>query len=375
MAQTRNAYVLVDGEPEPIDPFAAKDYGLGEDFYVTVFREIEESTTLSGYTFFLAYHVPDALPAYGPKVVFVVLADEAYQHRAWFSDVGCILRCLGVRPVYLDGAPSSGLRAAALVHFLYKYAQHLTSVARCVAATRRWTLGEVERKTLHVPLGVYGTFDPAPKPAAERDVDYAFLGSLGFDDRFKKLIHRLMSPPKILARRAMLRAVEALPKTLRGRLRATSDFWESVQTPEDYVRTMSRTKIALAPRGTSYETYRFFEACKAGCLVVCEPLPKTWCYERHPGIELADWSDLPAVVAACLSDPAFLAAKSQETLDYWREVACERAIAARVARFVEATAPNGAQPESRNGRVQGGMVGSGFSAAMKAPARRICHDV
>lgn len=335
MASTRNAYVLVDAEPEGVDVFAPRAFGLGEDFYVAMFREIEESTTLSGYTFFLAYHVPDGLPKYGRKVVFVVLADEAYQHRAWFADVRCVVRCLGVRPVYLDGAPVTRLKAAALAHYAYKYAQHFSSVARCLAKTRRWTLGDVERRTLHVPLGVYGVFDPVLKPMADRDVDYAFLGSLGFDDRFRKLIHRLMSPPKILARRAMLRAVDALPKTLKGRLRATRDFWESVQTPEDYASAMSRTKIALVPRGTSYETYRFFEACKAGCLVVCEPLPKTWFYERHPGVALDDWSRLPDVVEAYLGDPEKLAAKSEETLAYWREVASERAIASRVARFVE----------------------------------------
>ena len=54
----RNKYYLQDEFPEAIDVFSPKIYQWGKDFYVSVFRQLEENTSLSGYTFYLVSHVP-----------------------------------------------------------------------------------------------------------------------------------------------------------------------------------------------------------------------------------------------------------------------------------------------------------------------------
>src|ERR1700739_4245447 len=112
---TRNKYYLQDGLPEAIDVFSPKTYQWGKDFYVSVFRQLEENTSLSGYTFYLASHVPGSLPEYGDKVILVVLQDESYGYRDYFNDIRCILRCLGTQPVYLDGLPFSRLQITNLI--------------------------------------------------------------------------------------------------------------------------------------------------------------------------------------------------------------------------------------------------------------------
>jgi hypothetical protein len=58
----RNKYYLQDVLPETIDVFSPKIYKWGKDFYVSVFRKLEENTSLSGYTFYLGHHIPESLP-------------------------------------------------------------------------------------------------------------------------------------------------------------------------------------------------------------------------------------------------------------------------------------------------------------------------
>jgi hypothetical protein len=340
----RNCYINLDSESEPIDVFEPKTYQLGKDFYISVFKHLEENTDISGLTFFLAYHTPNSLPEYGNNIVLVILSDEAFQHRYYFNDIRCILSCLGTRPVYLDGLPANRLRVTALLHFLYKQAQHATSILREFQKSHKLKLSEARRKTLHVPLGLYTYFDPDPKPTAERPIDYAFLGSVSFDQRFENWIHRLVTPPKVLARRAMLDAFQRVPNTIKGKVYTTGDFWESVKNQRDYEITLGNTKISVCPRGTTYETYRFFESCKAGCVVVCEPLPNVWFYQKHPGIVIKDWSRLPAIIEELLANEAVLAAKSAEALDYWNNIVSERAVAVRVAQFVEMVSTSAPRP-------------------------------
>ncbi|HUI22476.1 MAG TPA: hypothetical protein VLZ74_15720 [Methylocella sp.] len=331
----RNCYINLDPEPEPIDVFAPKAYRGGKDFYISVFKHIEEATNLSGFTFYLAYHVPESLPEYGTKIVLVVFADEAFSYRDYFSNIHCIIRCLGTRPLYLDGFPVNKLHVTALLHFLYKQWQYVNLILREFQRFHRLKVSEASRKTLHIPLAFYSYFQPDARPILDREIDYAFLGSISFDERFTKWIHRQMKPPKMLARRLMLDALQRVPKSIKGKIHTTGDFWESIKNHCDYEATLGNTKISICPRGTTYETYRFFESCKAGCVIICEPLPDVWFYKGHPGIVIKDWSRLPAIIEELIADEAILVARSAAALDYWNNVISESAVAIRVAEFVD----------------------------------------
>jgi hypothetical protein len=331
----RNRYIHLGREPELIDVFAPKVYRWGKDFYISVFKHLEENTNLSGFTFYLTSHTPDSLPEYGAKIVLVILQDEEFAYRDYFANIRCIMRCLGTRPVYLDGFPTNKLHATALLHYLYKQSQRAKTILREFQKSHKLKLSEARRKTLHIPLGLFSHFDPDPRPMAERPVDYAFLGSVSFGERFTKWIHRLMTPPKLLARRAMLEALQNVPNRIKGKIYTTGDFYESIKNESDYEITLGNTKISLCPRGTTYETFRFFESCKAGCVVVCESLPNVWFYQKHPGIVIKDWSRLPAIIEELLADQERLEAKSAEALNYWKNVVSERTVAVRMAQFVE----------------------------------------
>jgi hypothetical protein len=77
-----------------------------------------------------------------------------------------------------------------------------------------------------------------------------------------------------------------------GLLRLTDGFLGSVSNVEDYWSLLSRAKIVLCPRGGVPETYRFFEAIAAGCVVISEALPGAWYYDDHPAVIVRNWKRL-----------------------------------------------------------------------------------
>ena len=132
----------------------------------------------------------------------------------------------------------------------------------------------------------------------------------------------------------MLDVLERHGKAFQSGQTVTANFDSSIQNHAAYVAALAETRIVLAPRGVSHETYRFFEAIKAGCVVVCEPQPRTWYNHDHPGIVLRDWAQLPERLDALLADPERLEALSQSAQTYWRERLSEEAVAKTVAVFL-----------------------------------------
>ena len=90
------------------------------------------------------------------------------------------------------------------------------------------------------------------------------------------------------------------------------------------------TKICLVPRGTSFETFRFFEALRYGCVVVTEALPSRWFYKGAPVIQITDWSELEKILEKLLSDKQVLQEKHQESLNWWHKKCSEETVGAYI---------------------------------------------
>ena len=187
-----------------------------------------------------------------------------------------------------------------------------------------------------IPLGCCTHFEPDVIPMCDRDFDYAFLGSVTYNASEKKWFHAVMESPKEFARRMMCESIRevSLGERWRGFLHTTSDMKESISSELNYADILARSKISLVPRGTCYDTYRFFESLKAGCVVICEPLPDVWFYEGHPGITIKDWRDLPQLLDRLLSDPELLERKSQEGVKFYNERCAENIVADRMVKFL-----------------------------------------
>src|ERR1700684_4709093 len=110
---------------------------------------------------------------------------------------------------------------------------------------------------------------------------------------------------------------------------------------------MPDTKICLAPRGSSVETYRFFEAMRQGCVVICDRLPPHCFYVGCPAIQIDDWSNLEAEVNALSADPERLTDLHRRSLAWWDEKLSERAVAQQViARCLETASGKSVAPKA-----------------------------
>jgi Methionine biosynthesis protein MetW len=95
------------------------------------------------------------------------------------------------------------------------------------------------------------------------------------------------------------------------------------------------SKICLIPRGTSHETYRFFEAIRFGCIPITEALPSHWFYNNSPTIKIKNWHNLSQELEKLLTDSSLIQTKHQEALWWWQNKCSEIAVANYIVNKLE----------------------------------------
>ena len=197
---------------------------------------------------------------------------------------------------------------------------------RLAAARSTWpSLGSGGGSAVWLPLGMPGADATSAEvpPIQERPFDIGFRGSLGGGKTYA---------PRTVSRRRMVAALKQLPAAVTVDLFETESFNASYALdPTDYGRSLRKTKICLAPRGGSMETYRAFEAAASGCVLISEPLPAAWYYAGLPRRELRSWSDLPGTVEELLSNPELMRFMSEAGRRWAQDVVSATAIGKWVA--------------------------------------------
>jgi hypothetical protein len=184
-----------------------------------------------------------------------------------------------------------------------------------------------------LPLGYARQTDLPGKPFESRRYLVGFLGSIENREYPKYSAKRLLTTPKYVARSRLAESLQKLVASDPDSVfyGTTTSFTESTMTGagDRYTEIMADTKIALAPRGSSVETYRFFEAMRQGCVVICDRLPPHWFYTDSPAIQIGDWANLEA--EALSADPERLADLHRRSLAWWDKKLSERAVAQVIA--------------------------------------------
>ena len=301
-------------------------------YFGRVLRIVERRCRGRGLTFYLTWDVT-RLPSYGASVVAIVLGDEWCRRPAYAARVRAVFHCYG------DDLMLGPLRRLDLLALLVAVQWLRTSVARMPFRVR----GLVDRafgknaRVYDIPLGYLHDGDAPIVPLAARSRDVWFAGSVAQTATARGL-KGWLGTPKSRVRRLMIDALDALRAQRPAAnvdVRLTADFTSSVAaTPAAYGEALAQTKICVAPRGTSFETFRWFEGLRSGCVVVGEALPRRRYYDGAPYVRIEDWRDAVPTLSALLDDPARMDRLHAEALDWWRRHCSEDAVGTWIAQRI-----------------------------------------
>ncbi len=332
-----NRYFRCLGYREVPEPLDLDDPPKRPSYLHRVLQVVEQELKDEGLTFYVTWKL-DALPEYGNHVVPIVMGDEWSQIPIYVDRVLVTFKCYGIYP-QLAARPlrrPSYLNTLLLLRHLRVLAHWLPGALRY--ATRYLQLrlqGRFMPPVYDLPLG-YGNQLALPvQPIETRPIDIFFAGSVeqGFPRRFWTL-HRWLPSPKRVSRLRMLRVLETLQRRfpeLRVWVHTNTRFvlnaleyglttHGEVLDTEAYSQMLMNSKICLAPRGTSADTFRLFEGLRYGCVVISDRLPRRWFYRNAPVIQLDDWSELYDVLSMLLQDAKKLRRLHQEALEWWVRV-------------------------------------------------------
>lgn len=339
MKESRSKYYLCTPWKQPleIDIYNYEDRfdGVYLTYWVRVFKEIEKRSSVGGLIFYVVWHhglVRD-LPSYGDNVVAILLMDENRAIPHYLSKVRFVFKTYGFRP--WCNPSLRGQSAASLLKFLKECAVWVSHFAFFLLASG---VSTVQKNKMVIPLGYARQTDVPLKTFETRHYLVGFLGSIEHNRHYPFSLRALLGTPKGAARSRMVESLQKLAATMPDSvfLGATGSFNESIKAGGGrYSEIMSETKICMAPRGSSVETYRFFEAMRQGCVVICDRLPPHWFYAGCPAIQIDDWRDAAAEVRALSADLQRLSKLHRASLVWWETKLSEPAVAELIVKSLE----------------------------------------
>jgi hypothetical protein len=338
VAELRNRYfssLTVEKEYVPWHPPAVPERTALPDplYFGGVLWEMDRRLASGGLTFYLTQDL-ERLPTYGMDVVAIVVGDEFTRVPGYFDRVRAIFKNHAVRPALT----SNVVREPSLMNFLWLVA-HLRACAHHLPGARRYRVhrrrGGRTAPIWRVPVGVGSQVELPVKPLAERSIDLFFAGSVvhrpgavsGFRERLA---------PKTIARETMLAEAGALAAKrpdLKVEMVVTREFVDSlVADPVTYSEKLMDSRVALVPRGTAQDTYRFWQALRCGCVAVVDTVPRDPIFhDGAPVVRLRRWEQLEDVVVALLDDEARMNELHRRSLDWWGTKGSPQAVGAFMA--------------------------------------------
>ena len=345
-------FVCFDRGADPVawDPYDPTDLPRADCAYLgAVVRSFAEVWSGRPLTFYVTQD-PRWLPSVGDDVVAFLLNDAWFRRPAYLGAVLAVARQSSGSPWFPLSTlwPPRPLPAAALANHLRILATRARfhRQAEADAAARGWPSPSTGR-LLDIPLGYHKQPELPVTPFAQRGTDVYFGGSVVHDTtrgaRWKRVGKSYLGNPKSMYRNAMVRALErwrAERPERTVRLTLTGDFHSvDADAATSYGDHMMDCRVALAPRGTSLESYRVFEGWRYGCVVVADAAGPQPFYAGAPLVLVRSWDDeLGDVLDALFDDPRQMQTLHEASLAWWREVCSGEAVGRRMARLLQPAA-------------------------------------
>ncbi len=354
----KNKYFLcLQYQEEPIawDPTSPQDRTVHERYFGGVFSTLERHLQETGLTIYLTWDL-ETLPSYGSDVVAVVMGDEWARIPLYSHAVRATFKCYGTS-LALGGNPlthPSRVNALATAKYVRDQVHRIPGIWSRLRAGIREGGSSSLPPILPLPLGYANQVELPLKPVSDRRYDVQFAGSISHGDGEKEGLKRWLSSPKVVARKRMLRHLtsyqEANP-SVECDIFVTDGFgphaaewgpghFQKMRDAETYSSTLMDTKICLVPRGTSLETFRFFEGLRAGCILITEELPDRWFYNGAPVQTVNDWSELGNVLDRLLNDPERLDTLHCTARTWWTDTCSEEAVGRYMADRLRSIGPS-----------------------------------
>ncbi|WP_299033010.1 hypothetical protein [uncultured Pseudokineococcus sp.] len=331
-------------EPEPWDVQSGGGPLANGEYFAAVFRHLEELLEARGprvaadLSRLRVVATPNhgSLPMTGPDVVALLVLDNWSRTPRWSDDVGLVL------------ATNRGRRWREAATMLPRPLGLLDVVDEARVRVERSLWARKGRRPAHarvvsVPLGYAHQVEQPLVPWEERDVDVFFAGSTshapGRGGPVRRAVRRSVGNVKTLHRERMMTAVEEVRRR-RPDLAVAVDVVDGAavaQRAGSYSEDLARSRFALDPRGTSRETYRYYECVRSGSVPVVTSLPRHGLYAGAPALRLRHWSDLPQALDHFRDHPEEARRLHEECLAWYRDVGSPEATARRLAPLVEAT--------------------------------------
>ena len=214
-----------------------------------------------------------------------------------------------------------------------KGAAQLDFAGEYVAVFKGYLPGDNHPQNVHpLPLGcVNGVPNGTVPPIQEREIDVFFSGHL---NRNRIGLYRELSLLRSVPAWLIETAV-AQPRLRNGlRMIFGSDFSNAFNrgyicfthafaaglTREAFAKRLQNARIALCPAGFhSAETFRHYEAARAGCVIISDPLPDNGLYRDAPIQQVQSWREGIALARELLRDEKRLTELSDQTRAWWNE--------------------------------------------------------
>ncbi len=243
-----------------------------------------------------------ALPEYGPHVVAILMQEERCKVPVYGRHVRATIRNLPSRP-FLGFRPHrriGKLECVLTIEYLRDWYTHFMSLRAQASPPASWGAPiRVEPAVIRLALGYHSQEELTQVPMSKRTLDAFFAGQISHAVP-RNDIRYWISSSKFAAREQLWRELERLEKQRRwnldlGKIAATHDF-NPTPAFSNYSEKMMHTRICVAPRGSTAETYRAFEGLRAGCLVVTNRLPQEPLWDKAPLLQVDHWRQFEGIL-------------------------------------------------------------------------------
>ncbi|MGX9415742.1 exostosin domain-containing protein [Vibrio sp. WJH972] len=334
-ASNTNRYIFLrenhEGTPLEFDP---QESGCLASYHLSyiedVLREFDNQLPDQGFIIYITMWNIDQLPEYGDNVIAIVLLDEFNRELRYRSKVKAIYRTCGFKPTVWNNLQHGSINEKLANVLAYGRDLYRDGLDGRIRTTILKAVGTKFAPIYAIPLGYFADQPAEFIPFNQREYLLSFAGSVQ---------HRVNKPifpsPKEQTRNRMLEALSVLKDNnpdLPINLRQTSNFKSSIASTFNYSQEMMSSQFCLVPRGTTLETYRFYEAIRFGCIPIMEVVPDVEFYEDAPIVKLEHWSDLEETILSLLAQPDVLDKMHTDALEWWRDKCDSKIIADRMVK-------------------------------------------